>query len=102
MKDKYNTPIIVCPHCGYQYLPAEIYLPNVFLGKPEDILRESISGEIQDYFGNSMNLDEKYICDNCNQPFEVHAKIQFNTEGVDFNKPHKTVIKKQSLFLSEE
>ena len=102
MKDISLGPIIVCPHCGYQYLPAEIYLPNSFLGKPEDITREGMSGNIQYYFGTNMNLDEKYICDCCNQPFQIHAKVQFNTEGIDFSKPHKTMIKKQSLFLNED
>lgn len=94
--------VITCPHCGYEYLPAEIYLPNSLLGKPYDIDREGMSGKIQDYFGKNMDLEETYCCDGCNQPFKVKAKIQFSTEGIDFRKEYTTKLKKQSLFLEEE
>lgn len=97
-----KTLTISCPHCKTEYLPAEIYLPNSFLGKPECIERESVSGKIQNYFGSNMDLEETYICDKCNQPFRVRAKVQFFTEGTDFRKDYKTSLKKQYLFLEEE
>ena len=25
---------IICPKCGREYLPAEIYYPNFFFGRP--------------------------------------------------------------------
>ena len=100
MKRKVIT--ISCPHCGAEYLPAEIYLPDSFLGKPFDIEKEGISGKINDFFGESMNTEESYICDKCNQPFRVSARIQFITEGTDFRKDYTTSLKKQSLFLSED
>ena len=94
--------IITCPNCGCEYLPAEIYLPNSFLGKPHNIEKENLTGKVRDFFGHSMDIDEKYICDKCNQPFRVTAKIQFITEGIDFNTEYKTKLRKESLFLDEE
>lgn len=94
--------LIVCPHCGCEYLPAEIFIPDSFFGRPLEVERESISGKIKDYFGTSMDTDETYVCDRCNQPFSVKTKIQFFTSGIDFKKEHVTTIHKQSLFLDEE
>ena len=103
MKKLDNDKIVIkCPECGYEYLPAEIYIPNSFLGRPFGIEREYISGEIQDYFGSTMDLNEKYICDKCGKPFKVKAKIQFFTSSYDINKEYYTSIKKEQLFLDEE
>jgi len=100
MKKKYE--VITCPHCGYEYLPAEIYIPDSFFGKPYEIDREGVSGKIDYFFGSSMDLDERYTCDKCNQPFRVTAKVQFTTEGIDFRKEYTTKLRKQSLFLNED
>jgi uncharacterized OB-fold protein len=32
MNEKFEK--IVCPKCGREYLPVEIYYPNSFFGKP--------------------------------------------------------------------
>ena len=45
---KKNT--IRCPHCGCEYLPAEIYLPNDFLGYPTNIIKDE-KGEILGLLG---------------------------------------------------
>ena len=37
-----NYPIIKCPYCGYNYVPAEIMMPDDFLGKPENIVRDAL------------------------------------------------------------
>lgn len=100
MRKKFD--VIVCPHCGYEYLPAEIYLPNYFFGKPIDIDREGISGKINDFFGTSLDGEETYTCDKCNQPFRVTAKVQFVTEGINYRKDYITKLRKQSLFLDED
>ena len=83
-------------------MPAEIYLPESFLGRPLEVDREAISGRVKDYFGTTMDTDESYICDRCNQPFNVHAKVQFVTYGTNFKEDYKTTIKKKSLFLQED
>ena len=46
---------IVCPQCGMEYLPAEIYLPNYLLGKPTRIVRDE-NGKILDYDGINIEV----------------------------------------------
>lgn len=99
MKNR-REKVIKCPQCGYEYLPAEIYMPNAFLGKPRDIDREHTTGRILEYMGNSMNLSETYICDNCDTEFKVTANINFNTQKLSDSK-YKTYFKKERLFLKE-
>ena len=102
MREKLD--IITCPCCGAEYLPAEIFLPNSFLGKPKIIDKDS-SGKLIYYNGSNMNLVEYYTCDYCNKTFRVDAKIQFNTtfnSNVDFDEEYSTPLKKKRLFLLED
>lgn len=73
---------IRCPHCNCEYLPAEIYYPNVFLGRPIEIIRDE-SGNILGHHGNDMNTSEQYCCDKCNQLFNIDASITFKTSIVN-------------------
>lgn len=94
---------IVCPCCGREYLPAEIYLPNSFLGKPSSIIKTH-DGKIDVFAGQSMDLKESYICDGCGKPFKVTAKVQFRTEyqpSIDFGSTHKTKLTEDKLHLFE-
>lgn len=98
-----NNTVIKCPVCGREYLPAEIYMPDSFLGKPKDIIRDD-SGKITSYLGKTMDLREQYICDSCQSPFRVNAKVQFFTtelEEINFNKEYHSTVKKNEIFLSE-
>jgi uncharacterized OB-fold protein len=104
MKEKKQN-YIKCPNCGREYLPAEIYIPNAFFGKPEDIEREFGTGRILHYIGKNMDTVEHYVCDACNTAFKVVAKVQFSTyveDKYDFDKDYSVKINKQGLFLSEE
>jgi uncharacterized OB-fold protein len=65
---KNKTPKIICPRCGTQYLPCEIYLPDHFLGKAT-MIEKDCYGKVLDYYGNSMDLVEQYKCDKCNTTF---------------------------------
>lgn len=104
MRDR--KPIYIkCPRCGREYLPVEIYLPHEFFGRPTLIERDGVTGKITNIYGSDMDLNEQYVCDKCNTPFRVNAKIQFNTteeSKYNFNEDYKTSLKKQTLFLSEE
>ena len=71
---------ITCPKCGKEYLPAEIYYPNSFFGRPQDIAR--IKGKIDSFDGKSMDLEETYQCDSCDCNFKVVAKISFKTTEI--------------------
>lgn len=75
----YNKEVVIkCPYCGYEYLPGEIYLPKYFLGQPKEIER-LVDGRIDVEFGIPQDNSEHYICDKCNKPFNVMAKISFET-----------------------
>lgn len=99
MKDVF----ISCPHCGRQYLPAEIYYPNEFFGRPHDIDR--LNGlKIESYLGQSMKLDEDYECDNCLRKFRVTAKIQFKVDALskyDMSKAYVTNLFDDKITLDE-
>jgi len=96
--------IIECPHCGREYLPAEIFVPHPFFGRPRDIVRD-VYGHILDFEGNSMDVIDTYTCDNCNTEFQVRAKITFVVEPTkleNFDEPYVSKMHTNTLFLSEE
>ena len=100
MKPKQQR-IIRCPQCGCEYLPAEIYLPNEFLGKPKRIVKDYL-GKILGFDGETMNDKETYKCDKCDTTFEVIATTNFITRPVGAATPHYTTkLQKVSLFLDE-
>lgn len=70
---------IRCPNCGFEYLPGEIFSPKHFLGEPRNIVRNNI-GEILGYDGLGMDLEESFVCSNCDLEFNVYAKVNFLTE----------------------
>ena len=99
---KFET--IECPHCHYEYLPSEIYLPKLYFGKPLNIQRDT-TGKILEYEGSSIDLFETYVCDKCNHTFRVAAKIGFSTEEdklENFDEDYSTSIQKSNLFLEEQ
>lgn len=101
MREK-KLEIIRCPHCNTEYLPAEIFLPNSFIGKPSNIVKD-IAGKILDFSGNSMDTKESFICDRCGTTFKVRTQLQFFTEikNDNFNEDYKTSLKKDLFTLSE-
>lgn len=87
--------VIVCPKCGYQYTPAEIYIPSCFFGKPSFIKRD-VNGVIEEVIGKHPDLTELYVCDNCKTSFKVTAKIDYETNIdvlSDFEHDYETRIK---------
>ena len=96
--------IIACPNCGYEYLPAELYVPKSFFGKPENIERTE-SGTIISYDNSSIDSFETYTCDKCNHTFKVNAKMVFVTEEdklQNFDEEYTTRLQKNVLFLEED
>lgn len=95
---------IICPCCGAEYLPVEIFIPKAFFGKPTRIIKDE-NHKIIDVVGPKQNFKEEYICDYCNTPFKVLAKTQFVTKSeikFDFDSDYTSSLKKQSLFLEED
>lgn len=76
--------IITCPHCKAQYLPCEIYSPEYFFGKTDDLVKDP-TGKIiyQDYKEDwEPDTTEQYTCDFCNRPFIVEGTATFKTKAV--------------------
>ena len=99
---------IVCPKCGTQYLPGEIYLPKAFLGQPKKVTKD-FAGRILDFQGSTMDTRETYICDKCDCKFSVRAQVQFYTEAketTNTTQPFKMKIGKEKdagkLILAEK
>lgn len=102
MNDK-NFTVIKCPKCGYEYLPAEIFLPSSFLGKPKNIIR-SDEGVIEFFNGETMNVKEEFECENCEIVFETKSIVTFTTEydkKIDFDDTYETIIYKNRVKLEE-
>ena len=99
---KFET--IACPNCKYEYLPAEIYLPKYYFGKPVNIERDA-EGKIVSYQGSSIDLFETYICDKCKHEFRIISKIGFSTEDSkleNFDEEYETTITGTNIFLEEQ
>ena len=72
---------IRCPHCGWEYLPAEIYYPEDFLGTPQNIIKDE-NGDVIGFDGEDMNTVETFYCEHCGKQFTVDASITFKTSAV--------------------
>lgn len=94
---------IVCPYCGWEYLPSEIFYPDHFLGQESNVERDSF-GKILYYENLDSDHDEHYICDHCEKQFFVHADIKFSTSADEMNNLNNNYYtqKPVKLFLDEE
>lgn len=99
MKNTSNQrPVIKCPHCGYEYLPGEIFMPNNFLGQPRHIVRDALGKILYEEYIEDKELvsTEKYVCDSCNKTFITEAIISFKTkaeeEELDFSSEFTSLI----------
>ncbi len=87
-----KTSIIKCPHCGAQYLPAEIYMPGSFIGRPEDLVKDSL-GKIlyEDYrAGQEPDMIEHFECEYCDKPFIIEATVTYKTMSEALEKDFST------------
>ena len=99
-----DLPKIICPVCGQEYLPSEIFNPNAVFGKQYDIMK-SESGEIKFYLGDDPDLDEEYICDGCGTKLKIHMNMTFEveqSEEKDFEEEYTTKIDKPKKIKLEE
>lgn len=95
--------LILCPHCGAEYLPAEIFIPSNFFGKPEDIDKDN-EGKLEAYDGTPMDLKEDFICDKCGKEFEIIADIRFKSQlksKEDFNEIYTSPLYPNKISLFE-
>lgn len=96
--------LIECPHCGRQYLPAEIFVPKYFFGKPKDIVRD-VYGKILEYEDTSVDTCETYTCDKCNTTFDIKVRMCFLTDKntvENMDSEYVSSVKISNLFLNDK
>ena len=80
----HKSALIKCPHCGAEYLPGEIYMPNSII--------------YEDYYtaDREPNLVESFVCEYCNKPFVITATVSYKTTveapEKDFSSPYVLLI----------
>ncbi len=100
MKD--SIAAIVCPHCGQTYLPAEIYTPNSFFGKPKEVFRNP-DGTIDFFIGDEPDMTETFTCENCGALLYITANLSFDVSTNEFDEEYVSEIDKPTkIHLSEE
>ena len=94
---------ITCPTCGQNYLPAEIFIPDAFFGKPSEIEKTS-DGKIDYFSGKGMDTVEEYVCDKCGAKFKVVANVMFKTfeqPGKNFTTTYVSPLHSEKVTLFE-
>ncbi len=105
MKETKNKFVVIeCPNCGYEYLPAELFIPNAVFGNPGDIQRDE-SGKIIDFTGTSLDTKEVYTCDKCGKTFTIDAKMNFKVDidqTLDFDSDYSYKLGNDKITCKEE
>lgn len=94
---------IVCPHCGAEYTPAEIYIPSSLIKDPGYISRDD-NNKILETENPALDSTETFVCDFCNREFVIEASINFSTydSKEHYYEDYSTKLNKTKLFLNEE
>lgn len=101
MENKPNY--IICPKCGAEYLPAEVFYPDEILGSPENIIKDK-KGKIEFFIGESIDLTEEFACYTCNCKFTVEGTVKFVTKESSrskFDEDYKTTVYSNRSSLKE-
>lgn len=92
--------VITCPHCGWEYVPSEIFVPGQLIGKPDP------STLVKDALGKILYVEypqdqepeqvETYVCDNCEKTFVITPTVSYKTqkeeEVLDFKDPYVSLL----------
>lgn len=92
---------IVCPHCGAEYLPAEVLVSEGSLGEPTGIVKDEF-GRIVYYGGTDIDMHDVYECDYCNRPFSVVGDVRFATRGTEDDDEFSIEVYDGRISLFEE
>lgn len=74
-----STQKIVCPHCGYEYLPVEVFIPKTVFDIPYIIYRDD-NGSITNAVCEDKVQTETYQCDKCNNFFKTKISIEYSVK----------------------
>lgn len=92
--------VITCPHCGYEYLPAEIFCESDFAGRPQvnSIVRDALGKIIYTEYEKEYEPEavEQFICEHCGKTFIVKPDIKFKVneeaEELDFSDEYVSLL----------
>ena len=79
----HKSALIKCPHCGAEYLPGEVYMPNAIIGQPDEVVRDALGKIIyEDYDTPEREPDttEHFTCEYCDKPFIIEALVTYKTK----------------------
>ena len=71
---------IICPFCKAEYDGSEIYVADAFFGRPK-VIRNEKHG-IERTVGKVADRYEEYVCDYCNNAFQVEATVDYTTKAM--------------------
>lgn len=83
---KKNWQVIKCPHCGYEYVPGEVFYPEDLLGKPESIIRDALGKILYVEYAELDDepcFEEHFVCDHCEKQFIVSAIVSYKSKEED-------------------
>lgn len=94
--------VVVCPHCGAEYLPSEILMEDGLLGDVSNIVKTS-NGRLVGYNGTPLNIEDDYVCDYCSKPFGVRGRLCLESFPKDeFEEESITPLFKDRIDLPED
>ena len=79
----HKSALIKCPHCGAEYLPGEVYMPNSLIGQPDEVVRDALGKIIYEDYDipeREPDMVEHFICEYCDKPFIVEASVTYKTK----------------------
>lgn len=88
---------IKCPHCGFEYLPGEIFYPNDLTGelKYNSIIRDPLGKILYEEYKEDGRpvTEEHFTCENCGKPFIINVETKYSTKVEDEDKDFTSVAK---------
>ena len=98
---KKTSPVhtaIKCPHCGWEYVPCEIFLPGELTGKTDNVIKDALGKIIYEDYEEDQEPDqtEHFVCEHCNKSFVIEATTTYKTrkedEELDFSSPYVSLL----------
>lgn len=87
-----DRKIIKCPHCGYEYLPSEIFFDYNTIGRPTKVIRDPLGKILYEEYeeGKEPTSEEIITCEGCENSFSVNMEISYKVgetpEEINFQK----------------
>lgn len=96
---KFKSQYIKCPHCGWEYHPAVIFMPGAFLGRPGQLVRDALGKVIYEEYDEVDDepcFTEHFECEECGKPFVIEANISYKAkeeeEELDFKNEYVSLL----------